>query len=571
MEQQPVATVAYTSYVPTTGLAGQAHALGVSPALRPYQDECVTAIDQGWGEHIRRQLITLPTGAGKTVVFAHQIAHQPGRSIVLVHRDELVVQTIEKLVAAGADPAAIGVVKAERNEVGAHIVVASIQTLSRPTRLAHLVPDFATVVVDEAHHARARSYMRVLTYFGCFREDGPLLLGFTATPDRADGSSIAEVFEACVFSRSTLELMNQDYLCDARALTIHARALDLAAVHTRQGDFCVGELETALLRANAPNLVLNAYQEHAEGRKGLVFTPTVSLAAATTERFREAGIAAELLTGGTPLGERHAMLERFRAGVTRVLCNCAVLCEGYDDPTVEVIIIARPTKSRALFAQMVGRGLRLHPGKTDCVVIDVAGNAGRHDIASVPDIFGLPARDLPPGTSVRAAHAAKLQAEADRAAELEAQRVELFARARAAQATEEAERWPSSVYAWLPVGRRSGALTLPDGFLAVRPLAEGWELVAVRGGRPVVLGTFGRRVLAVRAAESKMRETGGVGLALRGTRWRCAPPSAALLGRCRARGILATAGETAGDLSGALLCQEATRFLRAWTRDERAG
>jgi superfamily II DNA or RNA helicase len=539
-----------------------------APTLRPFQHDCGQAIEQAWAEGMRRQLVTLPTGAGKTVVFAHYIAHHDGRAIVLVHRDELVHQTIDKLVAAGIDPAQIGLVKAERNEVAAHIVVASIQTVSRPERLRQLAQDFALVVADEAHHARARTWMEVLTYLRCFGPDGPLLLGFTATPDRHDGSSIVEVFEACVFSRTTLELMNEGYLCDARALSIHAHALDLSDVHTSNGDFVMGELEAALVKANAPNLVVDAYEEHAASRKAVVFTPTVSLAAATAERFREGGIAAELLTGGTPQEERQATLARFRSGATPVLCNCMILTEGFDDPSIEAIIIARPTKSRPLFTQMVGRGLRPHPGKEDCLIIDLAGNAGRHDIATLPDIFGIQPRDLPAGGSVKAAHAARLKAEADREAALEAQRVELFARARAEEA---AERWPASAYAWVPVGRRSGALTLPDGFLAVRPLPDCWELLAVRGGRPAVLGAYGRRVLAVRAAESRMQDAGGVGLALRGTRWRCGAPSPALLGRCRSRGIVAIAGQTAGDLSAALLCQEATRFLRAWTSNERAG
>jgi superfamily II DNA or RNA helicase len=193
-------------------------------SLRPYQQEALSAIQEAIDRHLQRILISLPTGTGKTIIFAMLIHQRPGRSLILVHRDELITQAIEKL--AFIDPLMdVGVIKAERNELDHHVLVASIQTLSRRRRLEHLGTDFETVIVDEAHHACAPSYELVLEYLSCFENYGPLLVGVTATPERGDRSPLGRIFEEIVYQKSILEMI-PTYLSDLRAIQVQLIKVD---------------------------------------------------------------------------------------------------------------------------------------------------------------------------------------------------------------------------------------------------------------------------------------------------------------------------------------------------------
>lgn len=283
-------------------------------ALRPYQANAIAAIYSACARGIRRQVLALPTGTGKTVVFVELIRQRGGRALILVHRDELIGQTLDKLDIVGLND--VGVVKAERDEHDHQVVLASVQTLARPNRLARLVPDFETVVVDEAHHAPAETYRRVLTFARVFDHDGPLLLGATATPERADGTGLDEIFTEIVYRRTIPEMVAEGWLCDLRALRV---GLDVSfdGLHVRAGDFIDGEVERTLIEANAPKHVLAGYLQHARNRKGLVFTPTVHVAHLMADAFRAAGLAAEAVDASTPLEDRRAMLKRFRTGETQ--------------------------------------------------------------------------------------------------------------------------------------------------------------------------------------------------------------------------------------------------------------
>ena len=251
--------------------------------------------------------------------------------------------------------------------------------------------------MDEAHHSAAETYMHVLKQLGCFRAGGPLLLGVTATPDRGDNKRIAHtIYQEQVYTKSMRDLIDDGYLCDVRARAIMLDA-DLSRVRTTGGDFQADELTDVLMGAGAIPHIVAAYEQFAENRTGLVFTPSVAMAYKMATLFREKGIAAEAIDGTTHPELRRATLRRLAAGITRIVVNCAVLTEGFDEPSISCVIIARPTQSRPLFVQMIGRGLRIHPGKSDCLILDLVANCGNHDVASIPDIFGLPAeqRDLP--------------------------------------------------------------------------------------------------------------------------------------------------------------------------------
>ncbi len=487
-------------------------------ALRPYQTEAIQSILAAEQRGLRRPLIALPTGTGKTVVFSHLIAQRPGRSLVLVHRDELIRQAYAKLKEINPS-LSIGIVKAVEDEHAAPCVIASVQTLARESRLKRLTTDFSTIVVDEAHHAVAESYRRVLDHCGAFTEHGPLTLGVTATPRRGDDVGLDNVFQEIVFQKGLLQMIEAGYLSDLRAIQLRLQA-DFHALHTRAGDFIDAEVESLLLEADAPKLIVKAYLEHAGDRKALLFVPTVRLAHDMAELFQCAGVAAGAIDGATPTEERRAILRRLHTGELHLVANCGVLTEGFDEPSVDCIVIARPTKSTALFTQMVGRGTRLHPGKQDCLVIDVAGVSRRHDLASVASIAGLPLDALEQGQSVAevaeaiAAEEALVQERARRRGEVVAEAVDLFKR--------RALNWlKSDRFFTLSVGHL--------GWLVLSPTEEGsdhWDVFQVNPlGSRITLATGLSLPYAQGTAEDCARGLGAGHLVDPKAQWRQRPAS----------------------------------------------
>lgn len=389
--------------------------------LRDYQQEALARVEAAEERGVLRQLGVAATGLGKTVMFCALAERRGGRALILAHRDELVRQAAAKVTEVWPE-ARVGIVKAEENDVRADVVVASVQTLARPKRLGQLLAPFSAtggtllgraapfdlVVVDEAHHAAADSYRSILTALrageperaatpeevdgGCelgVMPAGPLLLGVTATPDRGDGKGLDDLFDEITFNYDILWGIRAGYLSDLRGLRIHVSTLNLADVKVRRGDYDAGQAGAAMETAQAERYVVAAYLEHALGRRTLVFTPTVEVARLIAEEFVAAGISAAYVHGGTPTEERRRILADYSAGRIEVVANCAVLTEGYDEPRTDCIIVARPTRSRALYTQMVGRGTRRHPDKADCLVLDVVGASDDLSLVTVPSLFGL--------------------------------------------------------------------------------------------------------------------------------------------------------------------------------------
>jgi superfamily II DNA or RNA helicase len=475
----------------------------VALELRPYQVEAIVAIEEAERRGVRRPLLGLPTGTGKTVIFAALIRRRGGRALVLAHRDELLSQATDKI--RQIDPVArMGLVKAEANEIEAPVVVASMQTLARQSRLAQLPRQFETVVVDEAHHATADTYRRVLEWTA----DSPLVLGVTATPERADNASLGEVWDEVVYSRSLLEMIRAGYLVDLRGLRVRLD-VDFSRLRVSHGDFVDAEAAAVLTAADAPAHACAAYLEHAAGRKALVFTPTVELAHLMAEAFRDGGVAAEAVDGSLPLEERRAILARLRSGKTRVVANCAVLTEGFDEPSVECVIIARPTRSRILYVQMIGRGTRTFPNKRDCMIIDLVGATERFDLLTLPRLFGLgDAQALEGRTVVEALEHERMRPPTTApAAPLVAEEVDLF---------REREK-----LRWVAVGER-WALTTGRGMLVVEPYAEAWRVVMQERGshQREVLGQGLDLGYAHGVAEDFIRRLGAAHLVDSNARWR---------------------------------------------------
>lgn len=469
-------------------------------ALRDYQTEALERIAAAETRGVRRQLLVAATGLGKTVVFCALAERRGGRTLILAHRDELIEQAAAKVVEVWPE-ARPGIVKAGRNEVDAHVVVASVQTLARAKRLDQLVDacrlfgTFDLVVVDEAHHAAAPTYRAIIdglragdpgadvcptcgntgtverlatpdevddgcelgiAYDACPADGwhvrypapaGPLLLGVTATPQRGDGKGLDDVFDEIVASYPLLWGIRAGYLADVRGIRVRVEGLDLASVKVNRGDYDQGEAGRRMEDADAPDMIVRAWAEHAPHRQTVVFTPTVEVARRVAEAFGAWGVSAGFVHGGTPMDERRATLAAFARGDLRVVANCAVLTEGYDEPTISCIVVARPTKSHGLYTQMVGRGTRRHPDKTDLLVLDVVGATDDLSLVTVPSLFGLGEKHhagMGDGSMLLTSAVAAWEQEQITLGRLRAEEVELFKHVR------------GGGIAWVPLHHRDG-------------------------------------------------------------------------------------------------------------------
>ena len=369
--------------------------------LRPYQRECIEAIETADNTGTHRQLVALPTGTGKTIIFTTVAKKRNGRTLILAHRDELIRQAVDKLEMVW-DGVNVGIVKAERNEVDKQVIVGSVQTVSRGDRLEQLPTDFDLIISDEAHHSAAATYKRVYEYLGVMTEDDEdiqkdvgkacvfsdiLHLGVSATPERTDKIGLDGIFDKIVFQRNIQDFI-PDYLCDLRCIQV-ATYVNVDGVDTWAGDLDAGQLSGLLNTKNCNALIVEAWKEHALGRLTLVFTTDVAHAVDLCAAFQAADVNAAWVSGETPIDERRDILAKFASGEIEVLTNCAVLTEGYDNPALDCIILARPTKRKLLYTQCIGRGTRTYPGKQDCLILDVACISTEHDLVSFPSLFGL--------------------------------------------------------------------------------------------------------------------------------------------------------------------------------------
>ena len=342
--------------------------------LRPYQREAEAAILGEWDAGVLRTLLVLPTGCGKTIVFSKVIEDRVragDRVLVLAHRGELLEQAADKL--AQATGLRCATEKAEESCLGSwyRVVVGSVQSLMRDKRLSRFAHDyFQTIVVDEAHHVLSDGYQRVLDHFCDAR-----VLGVTATPDRGDMRNLGQCFQSLAYEYSLPKAIRDGFLSPIKALTIPLK-LDLTGVGVQSGDFKAGDLGTAL----DPYLeqIADEMERYCFDRKTVVFLPLVK----TSQKFRDIlnrhGFQAAEVNGTSD--DRAQILRDFDAGKYNVLCNSMLLTEGWDCPSVDCIVVLRPTKVRSLYSQMVGRGTRLFRGKDHLLLLDFLWHTERHEL-----------------------------------------------------------------------------------------------------------------------------------------------------------------------------------------------
>ncbi|HMW08028.1 MAG TPA: DEAD/DEAH box helicase [Leptospiraceae bacterium] len=334
--------------------------------LYPYQEKSIQAINNEWEKGIKKTLLILPTGCGKTTVFSEIIDqhHKKGqRVLMLAHREELLTQAMQRVYDfTGYLPE---IDKAEKvADISADIIMASVQTL-RAKRLERYPKDhFPLVVVDEAHHASADSYKNILSYFNS------KVLGVTATPDRADEKSLGDVFDSVAYQYSLIEAIKGGYLANIKGFQIKDFEIDLSELRTSTGkDYSDADLENVILKYIDP-IASGICNPTIKDLKSIAFLPTIKSASILSKTLNERGVKSDYISGETKDGERGRILLKFKSGEITHLINCAVLTEGFDEPSIQNVIIARPTKSRGLYSQMVGRGTRKHHAKQ----LDEKGN-----------------------------------------------------------------------------------------------------------------------------------------------------------------------------------------------------
>ena len=342
--------------------------------LRPYQQEAKEAVFEQWENGTRRTLLVLPTGCGKTIVFAkitEDCVRHGDRVLILAHRGELLEQAADKIHKATGLGCAVE--KAEESCQGSwfRIVVGSVQTLMREKRLGRFPADyFNTIIIDEAHHCISDSYQRVLQHF-----PEAHVLGVTATPDRGDMRNLGQYFETLAYEYTLPKAIKEGYLCPIKALTIPLK-IDMSSVSVQAGDFKAGDISTAL----DPYLerIAQEMEKYCRDKKTVVFLPLVK----TSQKFRDIlnghGFQAAEVNGDSQ--DRSEVLEAFEKGNYNVLCNSMLLTEGWDCPSVDCVVVLRPTKVRSLYCQMVGRGTRLSPGKDHLLLLDFLWHTERHEL-----------------------------------------------------------------------------------------------------------------------------------------------------------------------------------------------
>ncbi len=336
--------------------------------LRDYQQQALEAVRESKNRGITRQLIVLPTGVGKTIIMAAIACLFDTRVLLLAHREELIRQAHEKflLYAPNMD---IGICKAQKNEIDKQVVIGSVQSCIQQKRLKQLKEkNFDIMMIDEAHHAESASYQKLIQELG-FNGPRRLLIGVTATPDRADKKQLSNTFDEIVFTRSIGNMIKAGHLPPVIGRQCFTMS-SLKGVKSKNGDFISTQLSHAVNNPMRNKYIVDKYKEHASGRKAIAFCVDVKHTQDLAAELINQGIKAAAVWGAMPREDRIKVLSDLHTGALDIVTSCELLTEGFDEDTISAILMARPTKSKSLYIQMTGRGLRKHHTKVNCLVLD---------------------------------------------------------------------------------------------------------------------------------------------------------------------------------------------------------
>jgi superfamily II DNA or RNA helicase len=385
---------------------GRTHGLLAQNGFHPryYQVDAIEAVLKELADGIRRTIVVLPTGTGKTVLFP-MLVHRLGTpTLVLAHRSELLDQAQRTLAKNGH--ALVGIEQGARNLRGdEEIILASIPTLTMsPKRLDRLLEiPFRAILVDEVHHCAAPSWKKVLQRFKVFEPGGPPVVGFTATPKRGDRVGLQTIFQSIAYSRNLGEMIFEGWCAPVRAYSVATQtSLDAVKFYGEDGDFNVSELGKCVNTPARNALAVEAYRRYnTNHRPTLVFATTVEHAKTLDRLFKAGGVRSSYVADNLTTQERNSRIAQFKSGKLDVLVNITILTEGFDHPPLSCILFARPTSSPLLYAQIIGRGTRLAQDKDDCLVIDMVDACSRHQLQNIATLFGLDPQVVFNGEDVR--------------------------------------------------------------------------------------------------------------------------------------------------------------------------
>ena len=362
---------------------------GLSIELRTYQKEALDNIEKAFGK-TNRVIVSIPTGGGKTLIFNTYSLKKGYRTLMVAHRDELLQQAIDKYVMLGGDYSKTGIIGAGFWKEG-HYTVASIQTLHR--NLGRINgKDYDLVIWDECHHLPARTYREVWEKL-LATNPSIRMLGVTATPFRYDQQNLQEFFEEMAYAIDILELIRLGYLVPIKGklvpLPVDMDDVKLSSNEFGEEDFSLKSIATVFNTKDVNSFIVKKWFELGENRKTIFYLPSLAQAYELARLFSEAGVPSAYIDGNMSMEQRREILRLFKQGEIRIITNMNILTEGFDDPYVECIGIVRPTKSLTLYAQIVGRGLRIAPNKKDCLILDFTGISKKHTVVGLPELFGI--------------------------------------------------------------------------------------------------------------------------------------------------------------------------------------
>lgn len=357
--------------------------------LRPYQLECLEAINAKAQEGICRQLVVLPTGSGKTVIFSELIKQKKLKTLVIAHRIELLEQAQNKIMQASPE-IETGIFCGDLKCHDKQVTIASIQSASNHLDLLK-AENYQLLIIDEAHHAGAKSYRTLLWHLDFIHNPNEdqfkLLVGFTATPSRSDGRGLDEVFQEVVYHVSIRKLVNRGFLVKPEGLHVTV-GVDLTKVYQKNGDFDKKHLQKVMLEEEAIQVVVDTISSQAKDRRGIVFSVDIHHAEVLKERIQKAGFNCGVVHSQVSMEDRQNRLKAFANGDLQFITNPMILTEGFDCPVADCMINAAPTLNRSLYIQKAGRVLRIHPEKKDALLIDFGFIKKKHALRTALDLFG---------------------------------------------------------------------------------------------------------------------------------------------------------------------------------------
>lgn len=531
-------------------------------SLRDYQQDALDALRKGWVEGLRREGISLPTGTGKTHVMATLAAEEAEdesdnrRILILLHLDEILHQTVAKLRATVGPGISVGVLKAERNELGARIIIASVHSLRSAKRLAQL-PPIKLCIVDEAHMSVSPTYMRVFEQIGAFEPDGARLAGFSATWTRSDDTGLGDVWQEIVYARTIKWAVKERHLVPPRAIQVGA-GVDLAEVRVdkAKGDYRESDLGRAVMLEEIRDTVVTGAQRHEPERPSVLFAPTVAAAEYFGDGLRAAGFAVAGVYGTTGTTDRRRIFADHQAGALNILTTCTALATGWDAPYASRGLLVRPTQHEGLFVQIFGRFLRPWPGKRDALLLDFVGATDEVKLRNAVDLSESVYRE---GENV------PIEEEEP---EEPVQRERII---RQRKSSYEVEIFAGTSVQWLMGPGGIPFVPCGETIVFIVQTRQGWAVAQARGwapnGRPD--GEFVHEGLSQEdalAVASDYAEEEGLYIARKSSTWRSKEPSEKQKNWARSLGIQGVDMMTSGVLSDELSMRRAAPILAYFDR-----